>query len=141
MKTNKILLTVYAYYGKGDGEEIRCRAVIDNNKEEIEKYLDNYGFEFDEKFIKGETKFLESENSGGDWDDPTMYGVYRQTFEEALQEAENNYKKEIKKINELFDKQEETMGIAEAVLSGITIVCATLLLLVWMMKDKMQEGV
>jgi hypothetical protein len=104
----KVVVSIYHTYGKGDGEELSDRYIINNTKEEREGIFETFGYDeaVDNKkdFINGKIDQFSFDKFGGDWDEPTGGYILIDTKEELVSQAENNYKKELAKIDELFSR-------------------------------------
>lgn len=95
-------LTVYAYYGKSDGEEERCKELF-TNLEDLKEFLANEwsideGSEFNtgsyDGLVSGVNHYC-TEFCYGDWDDPTSFG-YHVTV--------TSYEKELKALELKFEQ-------------------------------------
>ena len=109
----KVAVSIYHTYGKGDGEELFDRYIINNTKEEREGIFETFGYDdaLDNKedFTSGKIDYFSFDKFGGDWDEPTGGCVTLDTKEDLISYAEDDYKKELAKINELFGWENKTI--------------------------------
>ena len=106
MSGEKVAVSIYHTYGKGGGEELYDIYIINNTEEERESIFETFGYDDSldskEDFINGKIDYFNFDKFGGDWDEPTGGCVSLDTKEELISYAEDDYKKELVKINELF---------------------------------------
>ena len=107
--SEKVLVEIYRTYGKGDGEELSERYVIEDTPEEREGVLESlwYDESYDsrEDFINGTTDVFDFDCHGGDWDDPTGGYIYIYTKEDAIKRSQAVAEREINEIEALFSRK------------------------------------
>lgn len=110
MQNEMLLVSIYYTYGKGVGEELDDRYLIDNTKEGREEVLDeiNYDSSIDneEDFINGERDSFQFDKYGGDWDEPTGGFITVTTLDEELESIERKASREASEIKKLFGMEE-----------------------------------
>ena len=104
----KYLITIYAYYGKSDGQEIFEQWVDDNLdhikdslKESIAHHDTIYG-NIDDFVDSLGTLELFTDNHD-DWDSPTGYSVTMETKHQYITELNEQYVKDIERIDKMFE--------------------------------------
>ena len=103
------LFEIYYGFGKGEGFEISSREVMKDTEENRRDLIENEFSYWDEttnkeEFIKGESNKADFSRDGVDWDEATVAYIVALTYEEKLEEIEKQKEKEIKRLNELFNK-------------------------------------
>jgi|SRR5690625_1433560 len=103
----KVLAEVYFTYGKGDGEELSERFVIEDTPEARRDLLDGVyyddTYENEDDFANGKSNVFSFERHGGDWDEPTGGYIAVSTKDDLISEIKDKAEKEIDRINDLFN--------------------------------------
>lgn len=107
----KRLVREFITFGKGDGEELRDEYVFEDNAENREELLDEFGsYDFaldnEQEFIDGKIDGFQVEMSGGDWDDPTGKSIVIYDKQELIDEVTSKYEREIDEIERLFKESD-----------------------------------
>lgn len=109
MMNEKAIVDIYYTYGKGDGDELGERFVINNTPEEREEIFEdlNYDYVHDSKesFIGGKIDVFTFDRYGGDWDEPTGGYVTVNTKDELINEVEKKAQDEVARIEKLFERE------------------------------------
>lgn len=104
---NKVLVDIYYTYGKGDGEELCDRFIIDLAKESREDIFDRFQYDesYDDKeaFLKGEIDIFSFVIYGGDWDDPTGGYVVINSKDELIDSIKRKADQEIAEVEKMFE--------------------------------------
>lgn len=108
MNENKLLVEVTAMYGKGDGEKVNDRFVINDGLEKRQELVDQYGgesiTEYDEKdFINGKYNSLDKIVEG-EWDEPTNLRISLISYHDKELEIKSTYRDDMNELNELFEE-------------------------------------
>lgn len=107
----KVLFSVYHTYGKGAGAELSWQEVQedteDNREEFLEEWAPTYSCEFNrnppESFITGKVDYISFTKDYFDWDDPTGGYITVETYGEALEALETNFKEAVEALNKQFN--------------------------------------
>ena len=105
---SKLLVEIFNYYGKNDGEELIHSTVLEEEKiEDLHKIVKDYAWEEPpldevEEVIKNKSGYVNLILSGGDWDDPTSRCIVVSTYEKKKQQLEDEFNKKMEKLNKLF---------------------------------------
>ncbi len=103
---SKVLVDIYYTYGKGDGEELGERFILDLAKESREDIFDCFGYDeiYDDKeaFLKGDIDTFSFGRYGGDWDDPTGGFVVVNSKDELIKNIKQKTEREISEVEKLF---------------------------------------
>lgn len=109
LNNKKIMVSHYSTYGKGDNPKLRESFVMDYDPEKIKECVEEYSsvffYENVEDFIQGKIRTLNYGRDGVDWDEPTGGYFVIQTYEEAIEEIDEQIKKlqrEKKKLAKKF---------------------------------------
>lgn len=109
----KVLVEIYFTYGKQDGEELRkSYTVVDSKgmREELYDYWTEYAAYVEgnkDAFTDGEINEVFIESDGGDWDDPTGYGIVITTYAQKKEEIERRYKQDLERLKTQFGVEDE----------------------------------
>lgn len=91
MSKEKIKISYYETFGKGQNPNLAESHIIPNEPKSIEEIISDY-ISSDEPgyndFIQGKTNTISFENYGGEWDDMTGGYFVRQTYEEVIEELD-----------------------------------------------------
>ena len=102
----KKLVSIYYSYGKGSGEELRERYIIEDTRKAREEIVEDYGeddsYSSVESFYDGTDGSISFANHGGDWDEPTGVYIVIESKESALAYAESEYNEAINAIEHMF---------------------------------------
>lgn len=109
MNNKKILVKVYEAHVNQEEETLSHEELIDDteaNREALVEDLGMYGCGFDvvERFIEGKTNQLQCNNLGGGWNSPNRRSIYLTSYEEEVKRIEENYKRDMEKLNKMFAK-------------------------------------
>lgn len=103
----KLLVSEYVFYGKGDGERFRGMYIIDDTSEAREELIESIyyddAYDSEEDFIDGEINTFSYGKHGGDWDDPTGGYITVSTKEDAINIIRERAEDEINRIEQLFE--------------------------------------
>lgn len=106
--TEKLLVSEYVTYAKGDGEELRDRYTIENTSEARKELLDDIyyddAYDSEKDFINGEIDSFQYNSYGGDWDDPTGGFITVETKEQVIKRIEDFMEREKNSIDAYFRK-------------------------------------
>ena len=102
----KYSVSIYYTYGKGDGEELGERYIVDNDSTETRReiaediYFDD---EYDlQDFVDGRSNSFSFDSHGGDWDDPAGGFVVIQSKSSLIKSIEDEAQREIDEVENLF---------------------------------------
>lgn len=104
----KVLVEVYNYYGKNDGEDIVAYITMEDTPEKRRELVEEWAWDIEDifdnidDFTNGFQDELHISLIGGDWDEPTGRQIVIKTKEEAIEIAEAKFKREIERIEGLF---------------------------------------
>lgn len=119
----KLIAEIYYSYGKGDGEELSERFVIEDTPEVRRDLLDKVYFddsyESEDDFANGKTNVFSFDSYGGDWDDPTGGYIAISTKKDLIEEIQCKAEQDIAKIEELFAKVDANMSKDTVEIGGI----------------------
>lgn len=106
--SEKAIVDIYYTYGKGDGDELGERFIINNTTEEREEIFESFGYDdaYDNKedLINGKTDTFQFGRYEGDWDEPTGGYVEISTKSELIDSIEKKAQDEIANIEKLFTR-------------------------------------
>lgn len=104
----KKIFEIYRGYGKFNSMELDSMIVEEDtleNREEI--FEDEFGhwdcFDGKEKFLNGESNFVDCERYGCDWDEATCGYIIVTTKEKKLEEIRRQYERNIDEVTRLFE--------------------------------------
>lgn len=104
----KLIAEIYKSYGKGDGEELDERFVIEDTPESRRDLLDEVyyddTYDSEDDFVNGKTNVFSFNSHGGDWDDPTGGYIRLHSKKGLIVEIQYKADQDIAKIEELFAK-------------------------------------
>lgn len=104
--TEKLLVSEYVSFGKGDGQELRDRYVINNTPEERQEIIDNIyyneTYDSEEEFVNGKSDMFQYDRYGGDWDEPTGGFIFVETKEQAIKRIDEKAESEKRSIVAYF---------------------------------------
>lgn len=105
----KVLVEVYNYYGKNDGEDIVAYITMEDTPEKRRELVEEWAWDIEDifdnidDFTNGFQDELYISLHGGDWDEPTGRQLVISTKEKAIEVAETKFKREIERIEGLFE--------------------------------------
>ena len=106
--SEKVMVDIYFTYGKGDGDELYERFIINNTAKERQEVLDEISFdhsmETEEEFTHGEVDSFTFGRYGGDWDEPTGGYIVVNTKEELIDSIKQDVENEIANIKKKFKR-------------------------------------
>ena len=104
---NKVLVDIYYTYGKGDGEKLGERFILDLAKESREDIFDCFRYDesYDDKeaFLKGEIDIFSFDKYDGDWDEPTGGYVVINSKDELIDSIKRKADQEIAEVEKMFE--------------------------------------
>lgn len=104
----KLIAEIYYSYGKGDGEELSERFVIEDTPEDRRDLLDEVyydeAYENEDDFADGKTNVFSFDKYGGDWDEPTGGYIQVNTKSELIGDIQRKAEREIERIEGMFAK-------------------------------------
>ena len=102
----KLIAEIYYTYGKGDGEELSERIVIEDTPEARSDLLDEIYYnetnDSEDDFINGKSDDFYFERHGGGWDEPTGGYIQLQSKSDLIREIRTRAEREIERVESLF---------------------------------------
>lgn len=104
----KLIAEIYYSYGKGEGEELSRRFVIEDTPEDRRDLLGGIyyddAYESEDDFASGKTNVFSFDKYGGDWDDYTGGYIQVSTKSELIGDIQRKAEQEIERIEGMFTK-------------------------------------
>ncbi|PCF50126.1 hypothetical protein [Staphylococcus delphini] len=101
----EVLIEHYVTFGKWDSETLVEEYVTDDSEETRKEIVEdiNYSWCFQkDNFINGEIDMVDYERDGGDWDEPTGGYIKVTSYQDKLEELQNQFDRDLARLKGQF---------------------------------------